>query len=58
MYKFYMELIIYLRWNLVKIIRKFFKDLEKKERKLNYLVIKIKLKEKKILKDEEFLFMV
>lgn len=58
MYIFYMELIIYLRWNLVKIIRKFFKDLEKKERKLNYLVIKIKLKEKKKLKDEEFLFMV
>lgn len=58
MYIFYMELIIYLRWNLVKIIRKFFKDLEKKERKLNYLVIKIKLKEKKNLKDEEFLFMV
>lgn len=50
MHKFYMELIIYPRWNSAKITRKFSKDLEKKERKPNYLVTKIKLKEKKTTK--------
>lgn len=34
------------------------KDLEKKERKPNYLVTKIKLKEKKKPKDEELLLTV
>lgn len=33
MHKFYMELIIYPRWNSAKITRKFSKDLEKKRKK-------------------------